>query len=64
MPRYIIKPARALTYDDAEWSDGEPVGHEVVDDGTWSEDQPTGILGPDGQMIWRCANSIGFLADL
>lgn len=46
-----------------EWSDGETQGREVYDDGSWSDAQPTGLLTADGNMLYRVANSIGFLAD-
>ena len=63
MPRYFTRPVRAIIADDHDWSDGECGGHEVIDTGGWSEDQPTGLLDARGDMIWRAANSIGFLAD-
>lgn len=65
MPRYFTRPAtarRAAVSDDC-WSDAETEGREVYDDGSWSEDQPTGLLAPDGEMIWRCGRSIGFLVE-
>ena len=44
-------------------SDGTTKGREVIDSGGWSEDQPTGLLDADGNMIYRLATLIGFLAD-
>lgn len=59
MTRYRAGPIRATKADWGEW-DGETRGDTVFDDGSWSEDQPTGILSPDGEMIYRRANRIGF----
>ena len=65
MARYGIKPHRPVraTYDDCEWSDGTTEGREVIDTGGWSEDQPTGLLDASGNMIYRLATRIGFMAD-
>lgn len=58
MTRYRRGPIRAIaSYSDWE---GETRGDTVFDDGAWSEDQPTGILTPDGKMIFRRGNRIGF----
>ena len=62
MPRYTTRPSRTRAYYDY-WPDAETKGAEVYDDGSWSEDQPTGLLAPDGEMIWRCGRSIGYLAE-
>lgn len=63
MPRYYTRPVKSQAWDDGPWSDGECGGHEVIDTGDWSKDQPTGLLDAGGDMIWRSANHIGFLAD-
>lgn len=62
MTRYRIGPARASWRGDEDcWiEDGETKGDTVHDDGSWSEDQPTGILTPEGDMIYRTANRIGY----
>ncbi len=57
--RYRVGPARAERTFVEPW-DGETRGETVFDDGSWSEDQPTGVLAPNGEMIWRCASRIGF----
>lgn len=57
--RYRVGPARAVRAFVEPW-DGETRGETVFDDGSWSEDQPTGLLAPNGEMIWRCASRIGF----
>lgn len=62
MPRYVAKPIRAITDQYPDWNN-DTRGSDVIDTGDWSEDQPTGILTTDGQMIYRTANRIGFLAD-
>ena len=62
MPRYTTRPSRTRAYYDY-WPDAETKVAEVYDDGSWSEDQPTGLLASDGEMIWRCGRSIGFLAE-
>lgn len=61
MPRYTTRPSRTRACDD-DWPD-ETKDIEVYDDGSWSEDQPTGLLAPDGEMIWRCGRSIGLLVE-
>ena len=58
MTRYRRGPVRASTFY-AVW-EGETHGDTVFDDGSWSDDQPTGILTPNGEMIYRCGNRIGF----
>lgn len=66
MTRYGIKPHQVVraAYDEYMWtSDGRCEGQTVHDTGGWSEDQPTGLLDADGNMIYRLANRIGFLAD-
>lgn len=62
MSRYRIGPAKASWHGDEAFyfEEGETKGDTVHDDGSWSEDQPTGILAPNGDMIWRCANRIGY----
>ena len=57
--RYRLGPAKAARAFIDSW-DGETRGDTVFDDGSWSEDQPTGVLAPNGDMIWRCASRIGF----
>ena len=57
--RYRVGPARAVRAFVDQWY-GETRGETVFDDGSWSEDQPTGVLAPNGDMIWRRANRIGF----
>ena len=57
--RYRVGPARAVRAFVEPW-DGETRGETVFDDGSWSEDQPTGLLAPNGEMIWRCASRIWF----
>jgi hypothetical protein len=57
--RYRVGPARAARTFVEPW-DGETRGETVFDDGSWSEDQPTGVLAPNGEMIWRCASRVGF----
>lgn len=58
MTRYRRGPIRA-TASYSDW-EGETRGDTVFDSGEWSEDQPTGILMAGGDMIYRCANRIGF----
>ena len=61
MTRYRRGPVRASAfYADWEGWEGETRGDTVFDSGEWSEDQPTGILTPNGEMIFRCGNRIGF----
>lgn len=56
--RYRRGPVRTSA-SHADW-DGETRGDTVFDDGSWSDDQPTGVLTPDGEMIYRRRNRIGF----
>ena len=57
---YRKGPARSASHSSEWYPDGETRGDTVFDNGDWSEDQPTGILAPDGQMIYRIATRIGF----
>ena len=63
MPRYASKPQRSWIADDTWHSDGTTEAREVIDTGGWSEDQPTGLLDAQGNMIYRLAARIGFMAD-
>ncbi len=62
MPRYTIKYKTTAHW--YGWGDEPNVDvREVFDDGMWSSDRPTGILNDRGEMIYRSATRIGFLAD-
>ena len=64
MTKYVSKTMRpkAWVSDDYEWFSGNVEGREVIDTGDWSEDRPIGLLDANGNMIYRLANRIGYLA--
>jgi len=67
MHRYASRPhrpVRVTAWDADMWtSDGTTEGRDVIDSGDWSQDQPTGLLDASGNMIYRLATRIGFMAD-